>query len=429
MRVVYDISPIGADPSRRAGLARVAESMAEQLHRRLGENVRFSATGSLWATLQAEEVLTRRNGWGSALNDVGPLPRWVCEAQRTSAEWTKTTDGVAQSAAWAGNFALTQVSRLFNVLRRPVAPNALAWADIFHSSYARIPQQARRQLPGQHLLTVHDLTPLVLGEEYFSSEQIGITRRIIDSVEPDDWVVTVSESTKNDLCERRPIAPERVFVVPNAASDDLFYPVTDDKRIRTVRQKYEIPKGRYLLSLHSMAPHKNIPRLIEAFRQFIRQEKPSDTYLVLAGGLGRPRKEIFEELSLETAGLDRVHFTGFVEDDDLAPLYSGAEAFIFPSLYEGFGLPVLEAMQCGCPIIASDVASIPEVMGEAGIQVDPRNVNDLARAISQLLASQETRRVESEKGPREAQQFSWDERVDRLIEIYSQITKEKELAP
>ena len=93
MRVIYDISPIGADPSRRAGLARVAESMAERLHEQLGENVRFSATGSLWATLQAEKVLTRRNGWGSAPNDARPPPRWDDAAQRTAAEWAKTTGG------------------------------------------------------------------------------------------------------------------------------------------------------------------------------------------------------------------------------------------------------------------------------------------------------------------------------------------------
>ncbi len=421
MRIIYDISPIGADPSRRAGLARVAESMAEQLHRRLDENVRFSATGSLWATLQAEKVLTRRNGWGSALNDVGPLPRWVDEAQRNSAEWAKTTGGGAQFAARAGSFALTQVSRLFNVLRRPVDPKALAWADIFHSSYARIPQQARWQLPGQHLLTVHDLTPLVLREEYFSSEQIGITRRIIDSVQPDDWVVTVSESTKNDLCERRPIDPQRVFVVPNAASDDLFYPVTDDNRIRTVLQKYAVPEGRYLLSLHSMAPHKNIPRLIEAFRQFVRQEKLSDTYLVLAGGLGRPRKEIFEELSLETADLDRVHFTGFVEDDDLAALYSGAEAFVFPSLYEGFGLPVLEAMQCGCPVVASNTSSLPEIVEDAGILMDPTDTEELAHALSRAIGSPSTISEFSKKGRERAKGYSWENSVSRMLNIYRQI--------
>ncbi|MCS3668075.1 glycosyltransferase involved in cell wall biosynthesis [Salinibacter ruber] len=425
VRVIYDISPIGADPSRRAGLARVAENMAERLYERFGNDVRFSATGSLWATLQAEEVLARRTGWRSALNDVGLLPRAVHVAQQTCVEWAKCTSGPARYSAQAGNFALTQVSRLFNVLRRPVDPKALEWADIFHSSYARIPQQVRQQLRGQHLLTVHDLTPLVLGDEYFSSDQIGITRRIIDSVQPDDWVVTVSESTKNDLCERRRIDPERVFVVPNAASDELFYPVTDGNRIRAVRKKYGIPEGRYVLSLHSMAPHKNVPRLIKAFQQFVRQEKPPDTYLVLAGGLGRPLEEISEELSLQPADLDRVHFTGFVKDGDLAPLYSGAEAFVFPSLYEGFGLPVLEAMQCGCPVIASDAASIPEVMDGAGIQVDPRDVTDLARALCDFLGSRATRRAEAEKGSRQAQRFGWDKRTGQMLSVYDKILEER----
>jgi glycosyltransferase involved in cell wall biosynthesis len=425
VKVIYDISPIGADPSRRAGLARVAESMAEELHSRLGKNVRFSATGSLWATLQAETVLTRRNGWGSALNDVGPLPRWVDEAQRTSAEWAKATDGVARSAARAGSLALMQVSRLCNVLRRPVDPDALAWADVFHSSYARIPKQVRRQLPGQHVLTVHDLTPLVLGEEYFSSDQIGITRRIIDSVKADDWVVAVSESTKNDLCERRPIDPERVFVVPNAASDDLFYPVTDDERIRMVRQKYGIPKGRYLLSLHSMSPHKNVSGLIEAFRRLVRQEEPSDLCLVLAGGLGRPLEEIWEDLSLQPADLDRVHFTGFVKDEDLAALYSGSEVFVFPSLYEGFGLPVLEAMKCGCPVIASEVSSIPEITEEAATLVDPNDERELAHAILDLINSKRELSILSRKGVKRASSFDWGKVAERKKDAYKKIEKFK----
>ncbi|MCS4159175.1 glycosyltransferase family 4 protein [Salinibacter ruber] len=241
-------------------------------------------------------------------------------------------------------------------------------------------------------------------------------------MQPDDWVVTVSESTKNDLCERRPIDPERVFVVPNAASDDLFYPVTDDKRIWTVRQKYGIPEGRYLLSLHSMAPHKNIHRLIEAFRLFIRQGKPSDTYLVLAGGLGRPRKEIFEELSLETADLDRVHFTGFVKDDDLAPLYSGAEAFVFPSLYEGFGLPVLEAMQCGCPVVASNTSSLPEIVEDAGILVKPTDIEELAHALSRVIGSPSTISELPKKGRERAKDYSWENSASRILDIYRQVS-------
>lgn len=421
MRVIYDISPIGADPSRRAGLARVAESMAEHLHERLGDDVRFSATGSLWATLQAEEVLARRTGWRSALNEVGPLPRRVHKAQQTCAEWAKGTSGPARYTAQAGNFALTQVSRLFNVLRRPVAPNALASADLFHSSYARIPRQVRRQMPERHFLTVHDLTPLVLGEEYFSSDQIGITRRIIDSVQADDWVVAVSESTKNDLCERRPIDPERVFVVPNAASPDLFYPVDDDEEIQRVRRKYDLPDQSYLLTLHSMAPHKNIPRLIGSFNRIVRQQEVSDLSLVLAGGLGRSLGDVLEDLEVEKEDLENVHFTGFVADEDLAALYSGAEAFVFPSLYEGFGLPVLEAMQCGCPVIASNSSSIPEIAGDAAVLVDPYDGDSMTEAITRVFHSPSLRDQMSERGIKQAEKYSWSKRAKNMVDIYDKI--------
>ena len=422
MKVIYDISPIGSDPSRRAGLARVAESTAARLYDRLGENVRFSATGSLWATFQAEKVLARRNGWQSALNEVGRPARWVHEAERACAHSSSTSDGLLKYGARAGKLLLAQVSRGLNVFRRPVNANALEQADLFHSSYARIPRQVRRALPGKHILTVHDLTPLVLGEDYFSSDQIGITRRIIDSVQADDWVITVSQSTKNDLCERRPIDPERVFVVPNAASEDFFYPVSDKRRIQEVRAKYGIPEGKYLLSLHSMAPHKNVARLVRSFRQLVRDEKLSDVYLVLAGGLGRPLKEICDDLTLTKDDLQRVHFTGFIEDKDLASVYSGAAAFLFPSLYEGFGLPVLEAMQCGCPVIASSAASIPEIASGAAILVDPYDEKQLAAAILDVFELPNKRAEMAKQGTKEARKFSWSKRTIKILDIYNRLT-------
>lgn len=422
MKVIYDISPIGSDPSRRAGLARVAESTAARLYDRLGENVQFSATGSLRATFQAEKVLARRNGWRSALNEVGRPARWVHKAERACAHSSSTSDGLLKYGARAGKLLLAQVSRVFNVLRRPVDANALEQADLFHSSYARIPPQVRKALPGKHILTVHDLTPLVLGEDYFSSDQIGITRRIIDSVQADDWVITVSQSTKNDLCERRPIDPKRVFVVPNAASDELFYPVSDNRRIQEVRAKYGIPEGKYLLSLHSMAPHKNVARLVRSFRQLVRDENLSDVYLVLAGGLGRPLKEICDDLKLTKNDLQRVHFTGFIEDKDLASVYSGAGAFVFPSLYEGFGLPVLEAMQCGCPVVVSDAASIPEIVGSAGITVNPHDGNELKHAMKKLLSTPVLQETFSLQGQEQAHRSSWEARTNRLLDIYKDIT-------
>jgi glycosyltransferase involved in cell wall biosynthesis len=423
MNVIYDISPIGSDPSRRAGLARVAESMAEGLVDELGDRVSFSATGSIWATLQAEVVLDRRTDWRSALPHVPGWVRRIHRANRRLSEAAGNRSGAARIGSRLGTLALTQVLRAINVLRTPVAPDQLERADVYHSSYARIPAQVRRALPGRHLLTVHDLTPLVLDRQYVPAGQRAITRRIIDSVQAGDWVVTVSESTREDLCERRPISRERVFVAPNAASPDLFYPVEDEARIQRVREKYDVPDRNYLLSLHSMAPHKNIPRLVGSFRRLVQQQNASDLILVLAGGLGRSMDEVLADLSLDEEDLANVHFTGFVDDDDLAPLYSGAEAFVFPSLYEGFGLPALEAMQCGCPVIASNTSSIPEIADGAAELVDPYDETALAEAMWRLHTSPQQRADLAERGRRRAATYSWSKRVQTLLDVYDRIAQ------
>lgn len=422
MNVIYDISPIGSDPDRRAGLARVAESMAERLVDDLGsEQISFAATGSIWATLQTEEVLERRANWRSALPHVPWWIRRVHETNQTLSTVAGENEGLVRMGGQLGTLLLTQVLRAANVLRRPVDADALRYADIYHSSYARIPRQVRRALPGRHILTVHDLTPLVLDSKYVPFGQVGVTRRIIDSVQADDWVVAVSESTRDDLCERRSISPERVFVVPNAASPDLFYPVDDDEQIRRVRRKYDLPDQSYLLTLHSMAPHKNIPRLIASFNRMVRQQRISDLSLVLTGGLGRSLNDVLADLDVEREDLENVHFTGFVADEDLAALYSGAEAFVFPSLYEGFGLPVLEAMQCGCPVIASNTSSIPEIAGDAAVLVDPYDEESMAEAINRVSHSSSLRDQMSERGIKQAKKYSWSKRVKSMVDIYDKI--------
>lgn len=214
-----------------------------------------------------------------------------------------------------------------------------------------------------------------------------------------------------------------VIGAPNAASPALFYPVDDEERVRQVRGKYEIPDGEYLLSLHSMAPHKNIPRLIASFNRMVRQQGVSDLSLVLAGGLGRSLDEVLNDLHLEKEELENVHFTGFVADEDLAALYSGAEAFVFPSLYEGFGLPVLEAMQCGCPVIASNTSSIPEIAGGAAVLVDPYNEERLAASMWKVHASPKKREEMSERGVHEAKNYSWEKRAEKILGVYEKISE------
>lgn len=419
MNVIYDISTVGSRPEARTGVARVAWTTATLLRERLGDQLSLAATGSISAALQAEMLLRQHPEFTLAGRPVSPVARQVHSLQEKIAQQQR--DRPLQPAQNVAQAMLTNVSRLLNITRMPIDRHILRQADLFHSPYARIPAQVRRALSGRHILTVNDLIPLVLDPGLFPAGQIAITKRMIDSVQPGDWVITISDATRNDLCNYRPVTPERVITVHLAASNALFYPVADAERIHSVRQKYGIPPGDYLLTLNSLAPHKNLAHLIRSFQQLIEQERITDLNLVACGGQGKPVGEILKGLGLEEADLRQVHFTGFAADEDLAALYSGALAFVFPSLYEGFGLPVLEAMQCGCPVICSNTSSLPEIVGEAGLLVVPDDKHALSAVMSKLYRDQSLANQLAMLGQQRSGAFSWEKTIAETLEVYRQV--------
>ena len=373
MKVIFDISSVGDNPKTRTGVARTAWTLADLLHQKLGDNLSFSATGSIEASLQTQRLLDAHPHLHSAIDPVSHLARNI--NQLTNQISTNRSSNFIEKIQ---QLTLFNTSRLLNITRKPIDPKILAEADIFHSSYPRIPTQVRKALPDRHIQTVYDLTPLILDEKYFLPGQRGINQRMIDTIQPDDWVTTISNSARNDLLNRRPyLNPDRVITVYLAAASALFYPVSDLAIIEAIKQKYQIPQGDYFLSLHSLAPHKNMEHLISCFKQVIEQEKAKDLHLIICGGNKNSLASLIQSNQLTSTDLNNIHFTGFIDDCDLAAIYSGAIGFIFPSLYEGFGLPLLEAMQCGCPVISSNTSSMPEVVGEAGFLVSPTDRNIL----------------------------------------------------
>ena len=279
----------------------------------------------------------------------------------------------------------------------------------------------RKALPNHHLQTVYDLTPLILDEKYFLPGQRGITKRLIDTIQPNDWVTTISDATRNDLLNRRQLNPEKVVTIYLAASPELFYPVSDSSIIQAAKQKYHLPEGDYFLSLHSLAPHKNMDHLIACFKQVIMQEKKKDLHLVICGGNEDAAVSMINANQLTEADLKFIHFTGFVDDNDLAAIYSGAIGFIFPSLYEGFGLPVLEAMQCGCPVISSNTSSLPEVVGDAGFLVSPTDKDALCESILKLYCNSDLRAKYSQYSVDRAALFSWEKTASETLKFYRSI--------
>jgi glycosyltransferase involved in cell wall biosynthesis len=402
MKVIFDISSVGDNPKTRTGIARTAWTLADLLHRELGDNLSFSATGSIEASLQTERLLNSYPDLRSAIYPVNSIARSV---NQLNTQFSKKYSD----------------KNFFQIIRQPIEPKILAEADIFHSSYPRIPKQVRKALPNRHLQTVYDLTPLILDEKYFLPGQRGITQRLIDAIQSNDWVTTISDATRNDLLNRRQLNPEQVVTIYLAASPELFYPVLDRSIIQTVKQKYNLPEGDYFLSLHSLAPHKNMNHLIACFKQVIMQEKKKDLHLVICGGSKDAAVSMINANQLTEADLELIHFTGFVDDNDLAAIYSGAIGFIFPSLYEGFGLPVLEAMQCGCPVISSNTSSLPEVVGDAGFLVSPTDKDALCQSILKLCCNSDLRAKYSQYSLDRAAFFSWEKTLSQTLEVYRSI--------
>ena len=284
--------------------------------------------------------------------------------------------------------------------------------DLFHSPDFTLPPLRRGT---RSLLTVHDLSFIRTPETAAPGLRAYLNRAVPYSVARADHVLADSEATRQDLIALYRTPPDKVSVLYSAV-DSRFRPVTSPSALSAMRARYDIGDGPYILSVGTIQPRKNYPRLIEALR---RLDRP-DLRLVIAGGRGwldSPLYDLVRSHKLE----DRVKFLGFVADADLPALYSAASVFAFPSLYEGFGLPVLEAMACDVPVVTSRVSSLPEVAGEAALLIDPLDVDDLAAALSRVLVDSAERHRLITAGRRQAQSFSWDVAARQLKGHYDRL--------
>jgi glycosyltransferase involved in cell wall biosynthesis len=300
------------------------------------------------------------------------------------------------------------------------AARAVARADIFHSPFHPVPTRYRRCCKLQRFTTVYDLIPIKF-PQFFTQHNKHLISELVNGLSGDDWVFCISESTKSDLCNHnRRVDPSRVFVTPLAAAADIFYRCTDHDRITQVRNEYAIPEGPYLLTVNTLEPRKNMTHVVRCFAEMIQQSKIDDLSLVLVGTKGWKCEDLFEAIDSTPAVRERIVLAGYVADLDLAALYSGALGFVYPSLYEGFGLPPLEAMQCGTPVITSNISSLPEVVGDAGMMVNPDDGDALCQAMGNLYHDATLRASLSEAGQRRCKQFSWQRCVEQTVAAYRQ---------
>jgi glycosyltransferase involved in cell wall biosynthesis len=257
-------------------------------------------------------------------------------------------------------------------------------------------------------VVVHDLIPLKFPKDY-PYQHVYFRWYVAPLLRKAKKIITVSEQTKADVIAELGVNTCRIHVVPGGCNHADFHPHIDSTAIKL---RYGL--HRYLLYVGNLHPHKNLARLIQAFARFSSRVSHQ---LVL---VGKKDSRFYPSLEMLVGKLGlngRVVFLDYVKQDDLGGMYAGAEAFVFPSLYEGFGLPLVEAMACGTPVVSGNTGATAEVAGVAGILVDPRSVKDLAEALEYVLTTQGIRQDLQERGLRRAQQYRWDRTARQISGI------------
>ena len=287
-------------------------------------------------------------------------------------------------------------------------------ADVLHSPHYTMPL-----LPGggyRQVVSFHDMTYLLMPELHPRFHRRFFPPMMRLSVRRADRLLVISESTRRDLERLLPSAAGKITTTPLAAGP-VFRPAPPAE-VLDACTRYGLTPGRFLLYVGVLEPRKNVPMLLQAFAQIARHfpEVP----LVIVGKKGWMYDAIFAELTARGLA-DRVVFTGYVPEEDLPRLYGGARAFVYPSLYEGFGLPVLEAMQCGTPVVTTDISSMPEVVGDAALMVHPDDMNGLAGALTRVLSDDALAADLRQRGLARAAEFSWERCARETRAVYEEI--------
>jgi glycosyltransferase involved in cell wall biosynthesis len=418
LRVLYDISGLGlgqVSTHARGGSHRVDRQLAELLRASPECELLFCANHSSLAYEGCLEYLRTE----PRLADV-PLLRhgdhWVARGLRQA-----MASAHRRLKVLRGGRALPPVLRSGGALvdarvHRPIL-DATPPADVYHSSTIPLPARAPRGRSPRRFMTIYDLRA---SHGAASDAEIEYERALVESVTDGDCVITSSESTRRELCDMGVAEADRVFVVPLAADRATFHRYAG-ARLAEVRSRYGIPRRPYILMLNDQSPRKNLSRAIEAFARVAQQEGLHDLILVLAGRR-QPVDPAAAVVARWPAMRDRIVSTGYVSDDELGPLYGGAVVFVYPSLYEGFGLPPLEAMQCGAPVITANTSSLPEVVGDAGVMVDPRDTDVLASAILGLCGDSRRREAVCARSIARAAEFCWERTAAATLAAYRAAT-------
>lgn len=281
-----------------------------------------------------------------------------------------------------------------------------AGVDLVHSLASTAPLRG----PFRRITTVHDLIYLVHPEAHFGMLALGMRVVVGLAVRRSHRLIAVSQSTAHDLETRLHVPAEKIDVVPNGVTD----PPASSPDVAALRRSYELGERKVVLAASAKRPHKNLPRLLEAMAAIAADRRP----VLLLPGYPTEHERELQELAARL-GIDAdTRFLGWVDGDELEALYAVSDAFVMPSLYEGFGLPVLEAMARGIPVACSDRSSLPEVAGDAALQFDPEDVRAIAEAVTRLVHDVPTAERLRSAGPIRAREFSWTRTARETVAAY-----------
>jgi glycosyltransferase involved in cell wall biosynthesis len=284
--------------------------------------------------------------------------------------------------------------------------------DIFHSTSCWLPEVKKTKT----VVTLYDLTVFKLPNlyQYSLKESEKIFKKISLYA---DKIIAISENTKKDFIEIFGTDPQKIIVIPLGVSEN-FRPLQNKERIKSALQKYGIMCP-YLLHTGTILLHKNLQTIIKVFG-ILKEKFGIPHKLVIVGEKKRLNKVLYQ-VEISPYIFEHIIFTGQISQEDLISIYNGADLFIFLSLYEGFGLPPLEAMACGVPVVVSNVSSLPEVVGAAGILVNPLNIDEIVDAIIKIISDMKLKKELSEKGLKRAKEFSWQKTAIETLSVYKEL--------
>ena len=413
MNIIINLAMLGG--MTKTGICRVVGHLAQGMSQHLGDQVTFHLHDNTHGSINYYQQHLQPQGARLAVGKHIKLLQAL--SRRLEGFISNTTHNRARHYRLARRASVV-LCRVIDGQAAKIPGGFFTTDTIYHSPFHQIPSQIRKRHPEvRRFTTIYDLIAIT-HPEYFKKGLINLVKGIINSLDENDYTLSISAATRDTLLAHSRCNPDRAFVIPLAASDH-FHPARDVKANQQILQQVGIPNTNYILSLGTLEVRKNLEIVILAYKQLRDSNAlPAGTKLVLVGGNGWKTHKLEQALKVAADYRSDIIMPGFVPDEYLAAVYSSARVFVYMSFLEGFGLPPLEAMQCGTPVITSNTSSLPEVVGEAGIMLEPTDIQGLCSVIEEIFSNDELHASMSAKSLERAKTFSWQRFVQATVRAY-----------